>query len=90
MEHLLKAPSEAIDLNRVRYDLALINAQEKFRFALRHNEIEDLSPDHEHPSYLDEADYLLNQFETALSEYLNIDDQELLRTLDFTYESDSE
>lgn len=90
MEHLLKAPSEAIDLNRVRYDLALIYAQEKFRFALRSNEIEDLSPDQEHPAYLDETDYLLSQFETALSEYLNIDDQELLKTLDFTYESDSE
>lgn len=90
MEHLLKAPSEAVDLNRVRYDLALIYAQEKFRFALQNNEIEDLSPDHGHPRYLDETEYLLDQFATALSEYLNTDDQELLKTLDFTYESDSE
>lgn len=89
MNHYLQPPQNAIDLNQVRYDLALIYAKEKFRHALEHNTIPDDCPEIQHPRYLDEAQYLLNEFECALSEYQNRDDDQLLKELDFTYESDS-
>lgn len=90
MNHYLHLPQKTIDLNQVRYDLALLYAKEKFRYALEHNSIPDDCPEAPHPKYLDETQFLLNEFECALSEYQNRDDKQLLKTLDFTYEEDCE
>lgn len=90
MNHILSNSKSTIDLNQVRYDLAKIYAQEKFRYALTHNGIPNDTPNIDHPQFLDETEYLLKEFETALSEYWNTDDNELLKRLDFTYECGSE
>lgn len=90
MKHILSVPKSTIDLNQVRYDLAKIYAQEKFRYALNHGCIPNDTPEIDHPEFLDETEYLLREFETALSTYWNTDDLTLLKQLDFTYEPDSE
>lgn len=87
MRHYLKPPQNAIDLNKVCYDLALVYAKEKFRYALEHHTIPNDCPEMEHPQYLDETQYLLKEFECALSEYQSQDENQLLSTLDFTYKS---
>ncbi len=88
MKHYLKPSAEEIGLNRAIYDLSLTYAKEKLRFALEHDCVPDCSPNSEHPKYLDEIEYLANEFSTALVEYG--DNSELLRSLDFTYEPDCE
>ena len=89
MQHLVKRAESQIDLNKIRYDLALIYAKEKFAHALHLNQIPNESPDLPHPARLDEANYLMDQFEFALNCYLNTNDESLMKNLDFTYESDS-
>ena len=89
MKHIIKLAESEIDLNKVRYDLALIYAKEKFFHALNLNRIPNNTPNIPHPAELDEADYLMDQFEFAIGYYANIDDECLLKSLDFTYESDS-
>ena len=46
-----------MDLNKVRYDLALLYAKSKFDHALANNEITSSSPI-SHPEYLDEVPFL--------------------------------
>lgn len=53
-----------MDLNKVRYDLALLYAKSKFDHALSNNEIPS-SSSIDHPAYLDEVPFLLDAFETA-------------------------
>lgn len=89
MKHYLQPPQNVIDLNKVCYDLALIYAKEKFRYALEHNAIPNDCPEIQHPEYLDETQYLLKEFECALSEYHNQDENQLLSALDFTYTDDT-
>lgn len=68
------------DLNRVRYDLALSYAQEKLRYALRHNIPDKMYPDER--AHLDELAYLEQQFVIALSAFSDIDeDQDLANAL---------
>lgn len=89
MHHIIKRPETEIDLNKVRYDLALIYAKEKFAHALSLNPDSDQTQNIPHPKKLDEADYLMEQFEFAINHYANTDDEMLLKNLDFTHESDS-
>lgn len=89
MHHIIKQPETEIDLNKVRYDLALIYAKEKFAHALNLSQNSDQASNIYHPAKLDEADYLMEQFEFAINYYSNTDDKMLLKNLDFTYESDS-
>lgn len=60
------------DLNKVRYDLALLYAKSKFDHALANNEITSSSPI-SHPEYLDEVPFLLKAFETAYYDLENYD-----------------
>ena len=61
-----------MDLNKVRYDLALLYAKSKFDHALANNEITSSSPI-SHPEYLDEGPFLLKAFETAYYDLENYD-----------------
>lgn len=63
------------DLNRVRYDLALVYAKEKLRYALKHGIPDKIYPNSK-DEYLNELSYLEQQFVIALSEFSDIDEDE--------------
>lgn len=89
MHHIIKQPETEIDLSKVRYDLALIYAKEKFAHALNSNQDLNKTPNLPHPEELDEVDYLMERFEFAINYYSNTDDKMLVKNLDSTHESDS-
>lgn len=69
------------DLNRVRYDLALSYAREKLRYALEHGIPDPKYPDKK-DMYLNELDYLEQQFTVALSQFSDIgEDEDLVNAL---------
>ena len=85
MEHFLTPASKPVDLNQVRYDLALIYAREKFATALRYETIPIANPKRSRPEPADETKYLMDQFNIAMHHYTNADEKSQLENLDPTY-----
>jgi len=90
LKRYFKNDNEQIDLNKIKYDLALIYAQEKFRYALEHNEIKNYSPEAPHPAYYDEIECLLNEFSTIFCQYFDYAVENMLENLDPKYEVSDE
>ena len=76
--HVIEKKNETISLNKTYYDLAMIYAQEKFRYDLSQGK-DALAPE--------QIRSIAENFSVALAEYLNLD-EDLLKLLDPTYEFD--
>lgn len=69
----------SIDLDKLKYDLAMIYAKRKF------NDI-DLSQPTEAPDYMEYMDTLLEYFGSAYQELCNYHEDYIINAIDFTHE----
>ncbi|MDU3109524.1 MAG: hypothetical protein E7B14_17295 [Clostridium sp.] len=61
-----------MDIEKIRYDLSLTYAKSKLDQALADNRIPVIAGP-PHPDFLDEIEFLANEFSTAFMEYSNYD-----------------
>lgn len=66
-----------MDIERLKYDLAMTYAKSKLDYALAAKTI-DSSYEPQHPSFLDEISYLLSEFKTAYYELDNYENSAFL------------
>lgn len=83
MKHKVLGKTE-VDLDKIRYDLALTYAKEKFSYALSESLIE-IDTESSAVTACHELDYLKNEFAFAISILSNETDDSLITLLDPTF-----